>query len=73
MPDERWGERVTAVIVAREGTNPAVEDLRGYLDGKLAGYKMPREVVIVDEMVRSPAGKADYRWARATARGEIDS
>lgn len=73
VPDERWGEHVTAVIVAREGTNPTVDDLHEYVKGKIAGYKAPREVVIVNEMVRSPSGKADYRWARATARGEIDS
>jgi acyl-CoA synthetase (AMP-forming)/AMP-acid ligase II len=73
VPDERWGEHVTAVIVAREGTAPTVEDLHEYLKGKIAGYKAPREVVIVKEMVRSPSGKADYRWARATARGETGS
>jgi len=73
VPDERWGEHVTAVIVAREGTKPTVEDLHEYLKGRIAGFKIPREVVIVDEMVRSPSGKADYRWARATARGEIDA
>lgn len=73
VPDERWGEHVTAVIVPREGTAPTVEDLNGYVKGRIAGYKAPREVVLVDEMVRSPSGKADYRWARATARGEETS
>ena len=70
VPDERWGEHVTAVIVARPGTQPTVEELHDYVKGRIASYKAPREVVIVDEMVRSPSGKADYRWARATARGE---
>ncbi len=70
VPDERWGEHVTAVIVPREGTNPTVESLNSFVKEKIAGYKAPREVVLVTEMVRSPSGKADYRWARATARGE---
>jgi len=35
--------------------------------GRLASYKVPRALVCVDDMVRSPAGKADYRWARETA------
>ena len=33
----------------------------------LAGYKLPKRLVLVDEIVRSPAGKADYRWARDVA------
>jgi acyl-CoA synthetase (AMP-forming)/AMP-acid ligase II len=41
------------------------------LPGRLAGYKVPRELVIVDEVVRSPVGKADYRWARERAISAI--
>jgi acyl-CoA synthetase (AMP-forming)/AMP-acid ligase II len=33
----------------------------------VAGYKAPRDIVLVDEIVRSPSGKPDYRWAKATA------
>ncbi len=69
-PDERWGEKVTAGVVPREGTSPSVDDLHEFVKGKIAGYKAPRAVVLVDEMVRSPSGKADYRWAKAQALGE---
>jgi acyl-CoA synthetase (AMP-forming)/AMP-acid ligase II len=67
VPDERWGERVTAVVQPTEGANPTVEDLDQHCRGQLAGYKIPRTVVLVDQVVRSPSGKADYRWAKATA------
>ena len=67
VPDDRWGERVTAVVVAREGSSPSVDDLHEFVKGKIAGYKAPRGVVLVDEMVRSPSGKADYRWAKSQA------
>jgi fatty-acyl-CoA synthase len=66
--DERWGERVVAVVALRPGQDaPALEALRADLSGKLAGYKLPRAVVVVDEIKRSPAGKQDYRWAKQVA------
>ncbi len=67
VPDERWGERVTAVVQATPGHTPDVESLDAHCRGQLAGYKIPRAVVLVDEVVRSPAGKADYRWAKSAA------
>ena len=69
VPDERWGERVTAVVQPTDGAEVTVEDIDDHCRGKLAGYKIPRSVVLVDEVVRSPSGKADYRWAKATAIG----
>jgi fatty-acyl-CoA synthase len=70
QPDPRWGERVVAVVSSRPGVaRPVLEDLRGFLTGKLAGYKLPRAVVWIDEVKRSPAGKQDYRWAKDIAAG----
>lgn len=68
IPDDRWGSRVAAVVELRPGTPPSVEDLDAHCRAKLSGYKVPRTFAFVDEMVRSPAGKADYRWARETAQ-----
>jgi acyl-CoA synthetase (AMP-forming)/AMP-acid ligase II len=70
VPDERWGERVVAVVKATEGMSPSVDDLAEHARRHIAGYKVPREVHIVDEVVRSPSGKADYRWAKRVATGE---
>jgi acyl-CoA synthetase (AMP-forming)/AMP-acid ligase II len=70
VPDERFGERIAAVVQAREGTSPSLESLQEMCRTKLAGYKLPRQLVLVAEMPRSPAGKADYRRAKAIAQGE---
>jgi len=67
VPDERWGERVVAVVKARPDATPDAGELAEHARQSIAGYKVPRAIVVVDEMVRSPSGKADYRWAKATA------
>jgi len=66
-PDERFGERVTALVQPRSGVRPSAEELVAFAAQHLAGYKLPKTTVLVDEMVRSPSGKPDYRWARARA------
>ncbi len=68
VPDLRWGERVTAIVQPRPGAvPPCLEDLAGHCRALIAGYKVPRALHLVDEMKRSPAGKADYPWAKALA------
>jgi fatty-acyl-CoA synthase len=69
-PHERFGQQVTALVRLRAGETPAVEPLLAVARGHLASYKLPRRFVFVDEIVRSPSGKADYRWARARALEE---
>lgn len=67
VPDERWGEHVTAVVQARPDCSPSLEDLRDHTRQSLASYKLPKELVVVDRIERSPSGKADYRWAKDRA------
>ena len=67
VPDERWGERVVAVVAPRHDETPTLEDLQAHARKELAGYKVPRELVIVDQVQRGPNGKADYRWAKEVA------
>jgi acyl-CoA synthetase (AMP-forming)/AMP-acid ligase II len=67
VPDERWGERVVAVVQGRDGARPSLEELEAHTREHIAGFKVPRAVVIVDAVVRSPSGKPDYRWAKQTA------
>ncbi|MEU9854736.1 acyl-CoA synthetase [Streptomyces sp. NPDC047974] len=68
VPDPTWGSHVAAVVQQREGTAPldlaAVQD---HCRRHLAGYKVPRQLVLTDRIQRSPSGKADYRWAKAVA------
>jgi acyl-CoA synthetase (AMP-forming)/AMP-acid ligase II len=67
VPDERWGSAVTAVVQPAAGTAPTLEELSAHCRAHLAGYKVPKRLVLVDRVVRSPSGKADYRWAVETA------
>ncbi|MGY1434255.1 acyl-CoA synthetase [Streptomyces reniochalinae] len=68
VPDQRWGNRVAAVVQLRAGAGALTgDDVRAHARGRLAGYKVPRTVVFCDLVQRSPSGKADYRWARRTA------
>jgi fatty-acyl-CoA synthase len=72
VASQRWGQQVTAVVRLNPGqTAPSVQDLKQHCAGHLADYKIPRGVVIVPEIVRSPSGKPDYAWAkRAAGTGE---
>ncbi|MGW5108211.1 acyl-CoA synthetase [Nocardia sp. NPDC004123] len=65
VPDERWGQRVVAVVQCRGGARPTLEELRPTLVKEISSYKMPRSLWFVDEIKRSPAGKPDYKWAKA--------
>jgi len=68
VPDERWGSAVCAVVQPTDAAAaPALEDLRRHGAAALAGFKLPKQLVLVDAVRRSPAGKADYRWAVAVA------
>ena len=64
IPDERFGQRVTAVIATRTADDEVGADLDEYLKDRLAGYKRPRVIVRVDAVRRAPNGKPDYKWAR---------
>jgi len=55
VPDERWGEAAVAFVVLRDGAG--AEELRAYLGGRLAGYKVPREIHRIDELPRTTYGK----------------
>jgi acyl-CoA synthetase (AMP-forming)/AMP-acid ligase II len=67
VPDERWGSAVTAVVQPSPGAEPTLAELVAHCKAQLSGYKAPKHLVLVDRVVRSPAGKADYRWAAETA------
>jgi acyl-CoA synthetase (AMP-forming)/AMP-acid ligase II len=67
VPDERWGERVAAVVQPRAGKTPTLESVAGHCRSLIAGYKVPRELHLVDQIQRQPSGKPDYPWAKAVA------
>jgi acyl-CoA synthetase (AMP-forming)/AMP-acid ligase II len=67
LPDERWGERVTAVVQPREGRRPTLDELAAHCRQHVAGYKVPKALHLVDRIQRHPSGKPDYPWAKRTA------
>ena len=66
LPDAKWGERVHAVIVPREGTAPTEAEVLDWCRGRIAGYKRPRSVAFVreDEIPRTATGKIQHRLLR---------
>ncbi|GGT79683.1 acyl-CoA synthetase [Streptomyces lateritius] len=71
VPDARWGNHVAAVVQLRVGA-PALDlqSVQAHCRSRLAGYKVPRQLVLTERIQRSPSGKADYRWARSVAAAE---
>ena len=69
LPDEKWGEKVTAVVIKKDGLKPediTEEMIKDCCRGQIAGYKRPKEVIFIDEdeMPRTPTGKILHRKLR---------
>ncbi len=67
VPDERWGEHVVAVVQFRPGMSATLPELVAHCRTLIADFKVPRALEVVDEIVRQPSGKPDYRWAKGVA------
>jgi acyl-coenzyme A synthetase/AMP-(fatty) acid ligase len=67
IADEVWNEAVTAVVALRPGWSTTAEEMKEAVRDRLAGYKVPKRVVFVTDIPRTPAGKAQYEWARRVA------
>ena len=70
-PHARWGQQVTAIVHLREPAHVSEDELRSAAEAHIARYKLPRAFVFVDRILRSPSGKADYRWAKQRAEEEL--
>jgi 3-oxocholest-4-en-26-oate---CoA ligase len=66
-PSERWGQEVVAIVALAEDSAADADSLIAHAATSLAPYKLPKEIVFCPRIERSPAGKADYRWARQQA------
>ncbi len=64
---EQWGQEVVALVKLKDNTSCAAGDLINHASASIARYKLPKEILMVDYIQRSPAGKADYRWAQNLA------
>jgi fatty-acyl-CoA synthase len=67
LPDERFGQKVVALVAARDGTQELPRQLAEFVQGRIASYKRPRAFIEVPAIPRLPNGKADYKAARALA------
>jgi fatty-acyl-CoA synthase len=69
VADDRFGQRIVAVVAV----NSAISDDEIIASARthLAGYKVPREIIRVEQVLRGPNGKADYRWAQRMAEGVV--
>ena len=69
-PSERWGNEVVAMVQFAEGKSASDDELAEACKSHIAQYKIPKAFIRVDQVMRSPSGKADYRWAKAVATAE---
>ncbi|WP_441960160.1 acyl-CoA synthetase [Mycolicibacterium houstonense] len=69
-PSERWGQEVVAIVALSENAPATADELIRHAESLIARYKLPKAVVFRPAIERSPAGKADYRWAREQAISE---
>ncbi|MBV9330285.1 MAG: acyl-CoA synthetase, partial [Alphaproteobacteria bacterium] len=71
VPDEKWGQSVTAVVRPASNTRLDEEALRGHVRSRLAGYKTPKRVLVSGVELRAPNGKADYKAALEFAKSAL--
>lgn len=71
IDDEKFGQRVTAVASTIPGSAVDGEEIRGFLRDKIAAYKLPKQLFVVDQVKRAPNGKADYKWAREAIEAKL--
>lgn len=70
VPHERWGQTVAVVVQPRAGAAPTLEAIQEHCRTKIAGYKVPRVLRLVEETRRTPTGKPDLPWALAVCTSD---
>lgn len=71
LPDERFGQRVAAAISVQGGHEVSLDDLLTSARAALSSYKLPRDLLVLDEVPRTPAGKADYAAVKERFEREV--
>ena len=72
-PSERWGNEVVAVVQLAPGASPTDEELAAVCEKQIARYKIPKAFIRTAKVMRSPVGKADYRWAKQVANESLSA
>lgn len=71
LPDDKWGQMVTAVVQPEANAEADPEAVRAFVRERLAGYKTPKSVLLKDDLGRASNGKADYKAITAFAREQL--
>jgi acyl-CoA synthetase (AMP-forming)/AMP-acid ligase II len=71
VPDEKWGQMVTAVVQLVDGGTVEEGTLREFVRARLAGYKTPKHIITIDNIGRASNGKADYKVVTAYAKQRL--
>ena len=72
VKDDRWGQKVVAVIQRRENDELSLEDIKDVASKYIASYKMPKEIVFSELIERAPSGKPNYQWAQEFANSKLE-
>jgi fatty-acyl-CoA synthase len=71
VPDEKFGEAITAVVEAQPGSTVDADELIAWVKSRLASFKAPKHVVPVDTIGRAPNGKVDYKRLKGYAADQL--
>jgi acyl-CoA synthetase (AMP-forming)/AMP-acid ligase II len=71
VPDDKFGEAITAVVEPSPGATLDPAEVIAHVKGKLAAYKAPKHVLTVDTIGRAPNGKVDYKRLKAYAEDQL--
>ncbi len=71
VKDDRWGQKVVAVIQRREDIEMSLEEIKEVASKYIASYKMPKAIVFSELIERAPSGKPNYQWAQKYANSEL--
>ena len=71
LPDEKFGQKVVAVVSSEKDDDPSEAELIAFLKTSLAGYKVPKSILLTEEVKRAPNGKANYKWAKEFAESSL--
>ena len=72
VKDEKWGQKVVAVIQRRDEQDLLLDDLKESASKYIASYKMPKEIVFSEIIERAPSGKPNYQWAQNYANSKLN-
>ena len=72
VKDEKWGQKVVAVIQRRDEDDLFLDDLKESASKYIASYKMPKEIVFSEIIERAPSGKPNYQWAQNYANSKLN-